>query len=99
MTATELFTGEQPFTIRTSCSNEFYVYEAIKKAKVVSPPEAASPVFSEFLNSCLQIDRASRLTAKELLEIPFIKYAPPTRDLIPRVKKGFIARTGSDQQS
>jgi len=49
-------------------------------------PKRASKEFKEFLELAIQFDWQKRATAQELLNLPFIKNAPPTSTLIPVIQ-------------
>ncbi|KAM3830317.1 serine/threonine-protein kinase PAK 2-like [Vipera latastei] len=48
-------------------------------------PEKQSPVFRDFLHSCLEMDVEKRGSAKELLQHPFLKLAKPLSSLTPLI--------------
>ena len=76
ITAIDLFTGEWLYgTYPPDSFLQRYIAEGIGLKR-------ASGEFKEFLTLALQHDRTKRATAKDLLELPFIKNAPPTSALI-----------------
>ncbi|XP_039185301.1 serine/threonine-protein kinase PAK 2-like [Crotalus tigris] len=48
-------------------------------------PEKQSPVFRDFLHSCLEMDVEKRGSAEELLQHPFLKLAKPLSSLTPLI--------------
>ncbi|KAK9394841.1 Non-specific serine/threonine protein kinase [Crotalus adamanteus] len=48
-------------------------------------PEKHSPVFRDFLHSCLEMDVEKRGSAEELLQHPFLKLAKPLSSLTPLI--------------
>jgi len=81
LTAIDLFTGELPFEDDPSESARYY--HSTKSSPPV--PKNISTEFKEFLTLALQNDWKKRATAQDLLDLPFIKDAPPTSALIPMI--------------
>ena len=78
ITAINLFAGKSP----TDCGG-FLCYQGKKRPRI---PEGASKEFEEFLHLATELDWQERATAQELLDLPFIKNAPPTDTLIPVIQ-------------
>jgi len=78
ITAINLFAGELP----TDWND---VYFHMKKKTPPIPPGASSE-FTEFLTLATLYDWRERATAGQLLDLPFIKNAPPTSALIPMIQ-------------
>ena len=78
VTAIELFAGELP----TNCIGHL-CYQGKRRPRI---PEGAGKEFKEFLHLATELDWQKRATAQELLDLPFIKNAPPTDTLIPVIQ-------------
>ena len=79
VTAIELFAGELP----TNCIGHL-CYQGKRRPRI---PEGAGKEFKEFLHLATELDWQKRATAQELLDLPFIKNAPPTDTLIPEIQE------------
>jgi len=77
VTAIKQFTGVLP-------RSPVYDYYLEKTTPPI--PKHASSEFKEFLELATEFDWQKRATAQELLNLPFIKNAPPTSTLIPVIQ-------------
>ncbi|XP_015270878.1 PREDICTED: serine/threonine-protein kinase PAK 2 [Gekko japonicus] len=81
--AIEMVEGEPPYLNENPLRALYLI--ATNGTPELQNPEKLSPIFRDFLNSCLEMDVEKRGSAKELLQHSFMKLAKPLSSLTPLI--------------
>ncbi|XP_039270762.1 serine/threonine-protein kinase PAK 2-like [Styela clava] len=81
--AIEMIEGEPPYLNENPLRALYLI--ATNGTPEIQNPENLSPIFRNFLESCLEMDVDKRCTAKQLLSHPFLKLAKPLASLNPLI--------------